>query len=42
MPEVIHGERIGRGAALRVASCAAILDAGRRKILLTRRADNGR
>ncbi len=42
MPEIIHGERIGRGAGLRVASCAAILDAERARILLTRRADNGR
>jgi 8-oxo-dGTP pyrophosphatase MutT (NUDIX family) len=40
--KIIRGERIGRGVPL-VAGCAAVIwDSHRQKILLTRRADNGK
>lgn len=42
MAEIIEGERIGRQAMLLVGCSAIIFDALREKILLTRRADNGR
>ena len=42
MAKVIHGERIGRQGTLSVACSAAIFDPKRQKVLLTRRADNGR
>jgi len=40
--KIIHGERIGRTARLAVGCAAVIFDAGRERILLTRRTDNGR
>lgn len=39
---IVQGERIGRSAAVFVGCSATLFDADRRKILLTRRADNGR
>lgn len=42
MAKLIYGERIGASAKLRPGCTAAIFDAGRQKILLERRADNGR
>jgi ADP-ribose pyrophosphatase YjhB (NUDIX family) len=39
---IVQGERIGRSADVFVACSAALFDADRRKVLLTRRADNGR
>ena len=40
--QIIHGERIGKSATLMVGCAAVIFDSNREKILLTRRADNGR
>ncbi len=42
MLSIVQGERIGRSAAVFVGCSATLFDADRRKILLTRRADNGR
>jgi ADP-ribose pyrophosphatase YjhB (NUDIX family) len=42
MAKVIQGERVGAGAQLRVGSSAVIFDETRRRVLLTRRSDNGR
>lgn len=42
MSKLIFGERIGRGALLRVGSAAVIFDETRQKVLLTQRTDNGR
>ena len=42
MAQLIHGQRIGRTAALKVGCAAVIFDAARECILLTRREDNGR
>jgi ADP-ribose pyrophosphatase YjhB (NUDIX family) len=39
---IVQGERIGRSAAVFVGCSATLFDADRLKILLTRRADNGR
>jgi ADP-ribose pyrophosphatase YjhB (NUDIX family) len=39
---IVQGERIGRSAAVFVGCSATLFDADRRKILLTRRADNSR
>jgi ADP-ribose pyrophosphatase YjhB (NUDIX family) len=39
---IVQGERIGKSAAVFVGCSATLFDADRRKILLTRRADNGR
>jgi ADP-ribose pyrophosphatase YjhB (NUDIX family) len=39
---IVQGERIGRSAAVFVGCSATLFDAERRRILLTRRADNGR
>ncbi len=39
---LLHGDRIGATAPLLVATTAAIFDASGEKVLLTRRADNGR
>jgi ADP-ribose pyrophosphatase YjhB (NUDIX family) len=39
---IVQGERIGRSAGVFVGCSATLFDADRRKILLTRRADNGR
>jgi len=40
--QIIHGERIGKSATLMVGCAAIIFNEHREKILLTRRADNGR
>jgi ADP-ribose pyrophosphatase YjhB (NUDIX family) len=42
MTKIVEGERIGRQATLLVGCSAIIFDTLREKILLTRRADNGR
>ncbi|MEZ4710501.1 MAG: NUDIX domain-containing protein [Caldilineaceae bacterium] len=42
MAQIIHGERIGRTAALKIGCAAVIFDAVQQCILLTRREDNGR
>jgi ADP-ribose pyrophosphatase YjhB (NUDIX family) len=42
MTKLLVGERIGRGALLRVGTAAVIFDQTRQKILLTQRSDNGR
>lgn len=42
MAKVISGERIGKNARLRVGCSAVIFESGGGRILLTRRADNGR
>jgi 8-oxo-dGTP pyrophosphatase MutT (NUDIX family) len=42
MTKIITGDRIGKTASLRVGVSAAIFDPSRDKILLTKRADNGR
>ncbi|MFQ6026144.1 MAG: NUDIX domain-containing protein [Dehalococcoidia bacterium] len=39
--QVIQGDRVGKSATLSCSSCAAVFDDSGRKILLTRRADNG-
>jgi ADP-ribose pyrophosphatase YjhB (NUDIX family) len=39
--EIIYGDGIGRQGELRVGSCAVIFDDERKKVLLTKRADNG-
>jgi ADP-ribose pyrophosphatase YjhB (NUDIX family) len=39
--EVLHGPRLGRQGRLRLGCSAVIFDEGRRKVLLTRRSDNG-
>jgi 8-oxo-dGTP pyrophosphatase MutT (NUDIX family) len=41
MTRLVFGDRISRQAALRPSASAAILNATRDKVLLTRRADNG-
>ena len=41
MARLIYGDRVGRSGHLMVGSCAVILDADK-KVLLTRRTDNGR
>ncbi len=38
---IVQGKRIGKNGSLRVGSAAVIFDESRRKVLLTRRADNG-
>jgi ADP-ribose pyrophosphatase YjhB (NUDIX family) len=42
MPNVVHGERLGREGKLMVGCSAVLFDEKREKILLTRRNDNGR
>ncbi|MFZ5880270.1 MAG: NUDIX domain-containing protein [Chloroflexota bacterium] len=42
MTQVLYGERLGKEGKLRVGCSAVIFDAAREKVLLTRRADNGR
>lgn len=42
MAHILHGERIGRTAAIKVGCAAIIFDEMQQCILLTRRADNGR
>jgi 8-oxo-dGTP pyrophosphatase MutT (NUDIX family) len=41
MARVVSGDRIGKQARLAVGCSATIFDAGRQKVLLTRRMDNG-
>jgi 8-oxo-dGTP pyrophosphatase MutT (NUDIX family) len=41
LTQIIFGERIGKGAPLRLVCNGTLFDASRQKILLTRRADNG-
>ena len=40
--ELTYGDRIGRSATLRPGASAILFDAARRRVLLTRRSDNGR
>jgi len=40
--KLIHGERVARQARLRPGASANIFDSSRKKVLLTRRSDNGR
>ncbi len=40
--KLIHGERVARQASLRPGASAIIFDSSRKKVLLTRRSDNGR
>ena len=42
MSQLVYGPRLGREGELRLGCSAVIFDATREKILLTRRADNGR
>lgn len=42
MAKVLQGERVGKLGAILLGCSAVILDPTRRKVLLTRRADNGR
>lgn len=41
MTHIVHGDRIGKEAQLRVGCAAVIFDAARERILLTQRSDNG-
>ncbi len=41
MTELLYGDHISKGAELRIGSCAVIFDESRKKVLLTKRADNG-
>lgn len=41
MTHILYGDRISKGAELRIGSCAVIFDETREKVLLTKRADNG-
>lgn len=40
MTQVLYGDRLGKGAELRIGSCAVIFDETRQKVLLTKRKDN--
>ncbi len=42
MTEVIYGKRLGKQGQVRIGCSAILFDTGREKVLLTRRADNGR
>ncbi len=42
MADVIQGDRVGKNAVLRPGASVIIFDDAREKVLLTRRADNGR
>ncbi|MCH7605796.1 MAG: NUDIX domain-containing protein [Chloroflexi bacterium] len=42
MTKLIQGDRVGKQATLRPGASAIIFDDARQKVLLTRRADNGR
>jgi ADP-ribose pyrophosphatase YjhB (NUDIX family) len=39
--KIIHGHRVGAGGRIALCTNAVVFDAERRKVLLTRRADNG-
>jgi ADP-ribose pyrophosphatase YjhB (NUDIX family) len=41
MTQVLYGDHISKGAELRIGSCAVIFDASHKKVLLTKRKDNG-
>lgn len=41
MTQVLYGDRISKGAELRIGSCAIIFDDAHERVLLTKRADNG-
>jgi len=41
MTQILYGDRISKGAELRIGSCAVIFDEARQKVLLTQRTDNG-
>ncbi len=41
MTQVLYGDRIGKGGALRLGCCAVIFAEKREKVLLTQRTDNG-
>ena len=41
MTQVLYGDRIGKEGALRLGCCALIFDTARKKVLLTKRSDNG-
>ena len=41
MTQIFHGERLAREGKIRLGSSAIIFDETRKKVLLTRRADNG-
>ncbi len=41
MTQILYGDRISKGAELRIGSCAVIFDETRAKVLLTKRTDNG-
>jgi len=41
MTQALYGDRISKGAELRIGSCAIIFDDAHEKVLLTKRADNG-
>jgi len=41
MTHILYGDRISKGAELRIGSCAVIFDETRTKVLLTKRSDNG-
>ncbi len=41
MANILVGERIGKEGKIRLGCSAVIFDAGREKVLLTRRSDNG-
>ncbi|MEI6634863.1 MAG: NUDIX domain-containing protein [Chlamydiota bacterium] len=40
--KIIHGSRIGAGSRIALCTNAVVFDAERRRVLLTRRSDNGR
>ncbi len=42
MTQVLYGPRLGKEGQIRVGCSAVIFDESRQKVLLTRRADNGR
>lgn len=39
--KIVHGPRIGAGGRIALCTNAVVFDAGRRRVLLARRADNG-
>ena len=41
MKQVIHGNRIGKKGRIRLGCSVVIFDEARKKVLLTKRADNG-
>ncbi|MBN2048048.1 MAG: NUDIX domain-containing protein [Anaerolineaceae bacterium] len=41
MAKIVYGDRVGREGKVRLGCAAAVLDASGKKVLLTRRIDNG-